>query len=165
MWPPNNRGGAEPVVKAPTLDGERADRFTEAAEFIRLYYTEHKSGACPEQRIAEIRRLIAERSEGAINFHVASLYPTLYRLEDRGLIERRWVERKPGSRDEPNEPEEIEDDERGERWCRERRGPEQGRGGSERISRCARQRIDCSSVPALCHSWPNSPPPRRFATA
>jgi PadR family transcriptional regulator, regulatory protein PadR len=41
----------------------------------------------------EIGRLIAERSEGAINFHVASLYPTLYRLEDRGLIEGRWVEK------------------------------------------------------------------------
>ena len=41
----------------------------------------------------EIGRLIAERSDGAINFHIASLYPTLYRLEDRGLIEGRWVER------------------------------------------------------------------------
>src|SRR5919198_6642008 len=41
----------------------------------------------------DIGRLIAERSEGAINFHVASLYPTLYRLEDRGLIEGRWVEK------------------------------------------------------------------------
>lgn len=41
----------------------------------------------------EIGRLIAERSRGAINFHVTSLYPTLYRLEDRNLIEGRWVER------------------------------------------------------------------------
>jgi len=45
----------------------------------------------------EIGRLIAERSDGAINFHVASLYPTLYRLEDKGLIEGRWIER-PGVR-------------------------------------------------------------------
>ena len=45
----------------------------------------------------EIGQLIASRSEGAINFHVTSLYPTLYRLEDRGLIEGRWVER-PGQR-------------------------------------------------------------------
>jgi DNA-binding PadR family transcriptional regulator len=37
--------------------------------------------------------LIEQRSEGTISFHVASLYPTLYRLEDRGLIEGRWVER------------------------------------------------------------------------
>jgi PadR family transcriptional regulator, regulatory protein PadR len=41
----------------------------------------------------EISRLIDERSHGAISFHTASLYPTLYRLEDRGLIEGRWVEK------------------------------------------------------------------------
>jgi len=41
----------------------------------------------------EIGRLIDSRSAGAITFHVASLYPTLYRLEDKGLIEGRWVER------------------------------------------------------------------------
>lgn len=41
----------------------------------------------------EISRLIGERSQGAISFHTASLYPTLYRLEDRGLIEGRWVEK------------------------------------------------------------------------
>lgn len=41
----------------------------------------------------EIGRLIDERSEGAISFHIASLYPTLYRLEDKRLIEGRWVER------------------------------------------------------------------------
>jgi DNA-binding PadR family transcriptional regulator len=41
----------------------------------------------------EIGRLIADRSRGAISFHIASLYPTLYRLEDRRLIEGRWVEK------------------------------------------------------------------------
>lgn len=41
----------------------------------------------------DLARLIGERSRGAINFHVASLYPTLYRMEDRGLIEGRWVEK------------------------------------------------------------------------
>jgi PadR family transcriptional regulator, regulatory protein PadR len=41
----------------------------------------------------EIGRLIDERSDGAISFHIASLYPSLYRLEDKGLIEGRWVER------------------------------------------------------------------------
>jgi transcriptional regulator len=41
----------------------------------------------------EIARLIGERSDGALSYHVASLYPTLYRLEDRGLIEGRWVEK------------------------------------------------------------------------
>jgi hypothetical protein len=32
----------------------------------------------------EIGKLIAERSEGVLRFHVASLYPLLYRLERRG---------------------------------------------------------------------------------
>jgi transcriptional regulator len=41
----------------------------------------------------EIGQLIEARSRGTISFHVTSLYPTLYRLEDRGLIEGRWVER------------------------------------------------------------------------
>ena len=41
----------------------------------------------------EIGRLIDERSGGAITFHIASLYPTLYRLEDGALIEGRWVEK------------------------------------------------------------------------
>jgi len=40
----------------------------------------------------EISRLIAERSAGALDYHTASLYPTLYQLEDLGLIEGRWVE-------------------------------------------------------------------------
>ena len=41
----------------------------------------------------DLGRLIVERSRGAINFHVTSLYPTLYRLERRGLIHGKWVER------------------------------------------------------------------------
>ena len=41
----------------------------------------------------EIARLIGERSNGGITYHVASLYPTLYRLEDRNLVEGRWVEK------------------------------------------------------------------------
>ena len=41
----------------------------------------------------EIAKLIDTRSDGTLKFHVASLYPTLYRLERRGLIQGRWVER------------------------------------------------------------------------
>jgi PadR family transcriptional regulator, regulatory protein PadR len=36
---------------------------------------------------------IEERSDGAVTFNVASLYPILYRLEAQGLISGRWVER------------------------------------------------------------------------
>ena len=41
----------------------------------------------------EICKLIETRSGGALSFHVASLYPLLYRLEKRGWIEGRWVEK------------------------------------------------------------------------
>src|SRR5260370_38492140 len=41
----------------------------------------------------EINKLIETRSNGAVRFRVASLYPLLYRLEDRGLILGRWVEK------------------------------------------------------------------------
>ena len=45
----------------------------------------------------EISKLIETRSEGALKFNVASLYPLLYRLEARGWIEGRWIE-KPSQR-------------------------------------------------------------------
>jgi transcriptional regulator len=45
----------------------------------------------------EIGKLIETRSEGALKFNIASLYPLLYRLEKRGWIRGRWVE-KPAQR-------------------------------------------------------------------
>ncbi len=45
----------------------------------------------------DIGNLIERRSKGALRFNVASLYPLLYRLEKRGWIQGRWVE-KPGQR-------------------------------------------------------------------
>ena len=41
----------------------------------------------------DIAREIARRSDGLLTFHAASLYPLLYRLEDRGWIAGRWVEK------------------------------------------------------------------------
>jgi transcriptional regulator len=41
----------------------------------------------------EISQVIEERSDGAVRFRVASLYPLLYRLEKRGWIAGRWVEK------------------------------------------------------------------------
>ena len=38
----------------------------------------------------ELGKLIAERSEGVVRFHVASLYPLLYRLERRGWVRGEW---------------------------------------------------------------------------
>jgi PadR family transcriptional regulator PadR len=45
----------------------------------------------------EIGQLIERRSGGVVQLHVASLYPLLYRLERRGWIAGRWIE-KPGER-------------------------------------------------------------------
>jgi PadR family transcriptional regulator PadR len=41
----------------------------------------------------EIAKLIEVRSGGFLTFTLASLYATLYRLEDRGWIKGRWVEK------------------------------------------------------------------------
>lgn len=41
----------------------------------------------------EIGKLIEIRSGGTLHFHIASLYPLLYRLEKRGWIQGRWVEK------------------------------------------------------------------------
>jgi PadR family transcriptional regulator, regulatory protein PadR len=41
----------------------------------------------------DIARRIEDRSGGTLHFTLASLYETLYRLEDRGLLRGRWVER------------------------------------------------------------------------
>jgi transcriptional regulator len=41
----------------------------------------------------EIARQIEARSQGTLRFTLASLYATLYRLEDRGWLRGRWVEK------------------------------------------------------------------------
>ena len=41
----------------------------------------------------EIARRIEARSGGTLRFTLASLYETLYRLEERGWIRGRWIER------------------------------------------------------------------------
>ena len=45
----------------------------------------------------EIGKLIESRSSGQLTFSIPALYPTLSRMEDRGWIEGRWLER-PGTR-------------------------------------------------------------------
>jgi PadR family transcriptional regulator, regulatory protein PadR len=41
----------------------------------------------------DLSKLIESRSEGVLKFRVASLYPLLYRLEKRGWIAGRWIEK------------------------------------------------------------------------
>jgi PadR family transcriptional regulator PadR len=59
-----------------------------SAEFLilSLLETEPRHGY-------ELQKLIESRSRGVLSFHVATLYPLLYRMEQRGWIVGRWVER------------------------------------------------------------------------
>jgi PadR family transcriptional regulator, regulatory protein PadR len=41
----------------------------------------------------ELSKLIKVRSRGQLTFHIDSLYPLLYRLEERAWIKGTWVER------------------------------------------------------------------------
>ena len=41
----------------------------------------------------EIGKLIEARSGGRLTFALPTLYPTLLRLENRGLIKGRWIEK------------------------------------------------------------------------
>ncbi len=59
-----------------------------AAELIILSIVEPRA-----RHGYEISKLIETRSEGQIRFHLASLYPLLYRLEERGWLQGRWVEK------------------------------------------------------------------------
>lgn len=58
------------------------------AELLILAQLER--GACHGYEIAQ---RIEARTGGTVSFHVASLYPILYRLERRALIAGRWVEK------------------------------------------------------------------------
>ena len=59
-----------------------------SAELLILSLIEHRT-----RHGYEIGKLIEERSDGVLKYNVASFYPVLYRLEARGLIEGRWVEK------------------------------------------------------------------------
>jgi PadR family transcriptional regulator, regulatory protein PadR len=59
-----------------------------SAELLLLSLLEHEA-----RHGYELNKLIEYRSRGILRFHVASIYPLLYRLERRGLIHGNWVEK------------------------------------------------------------------------
>jgi DNA-binding PadR family transcriptional regulator len=59
-----------------------------SAELVILAIVEHES-----HHGYHIAKLIEARTDGSLRFTLASLYSTLYRLEDRGWIKGRWVEK------------------------------------------------------------------------
>jgi PadR family transcriptional regulator, regulatory protein PadR len=68
------------------LDDDHA-RKKGSAEFLILAQLENRP-----RHGYEIGVEIERRSEGAVSFQIASLYPVLYRLERKGLIAGQWVE-------------------------------------------------------------------------
>ena len=74
----------------PHINSQRLDRELKkgSAELLILSLLE----ARPRHGY-EVRKLIEARSDGVLKFNAASLYPLLYRLEKRGWIEGRWVEK------------------------------------------------------------------------
>src|SRR6266566_741131 len=74
-----------PYTNSPALDRELKKG---SAELMILSLVEGRP-----RHGYEISKLIEGRSGGAIRFNVASLYPLLYRLEKRGWLEGRWVEK------------------------------------------------------------------------
>lgn len=59
-----------------------------SAELLILFLVETRA-----RHGYEISKMIEQRSAGTLRFNAASLYPLLYRLERRGLIQGRWVEK------------------------------------------------------------------------
>jgi transcriptional regulator len=73
------------AIDRPMLDRELKKG---SAELIILSIVETRA-----RHGYEISQLIETRSGGQLKFHVASLYPLLYRLEERGWLQGRWVEK------------------------------------------------------------------------
>src|SRR5499425_1655784 len=72
-------------IHSPMLDREMKKGSAELL-ILSLVETRARHGY-------EICKLIEARSDGVLKFNVASLYPLLYRLEKRGWIQGRWVEK------------------------------------------------------------------------
>jgi PadR family transcriptional regulator len=76
------------------IDGRMLDRELKkgSAELLILSLLEGRP-----RHGYEVSKQIEARSGGRLKFHIASLYPLLYRLEEREWIAGRWIE-KPGQR-------------------------------------------------------------------
>jgi transcriptional regulator len=89
---------ASPLTQASDHDISRSDMLDHAmknrelkkgsAELLILSLVEDRP-----RHGYEISKLIEARSRGAMRMNAASLYPLLYRLERRGLVQGRWVEK------------------------------------------------------------------------
>ena len=70
----------DPIIEAAARKG--------SAELLILSLVERRA-----RHGYEIGKLIEAQSGGVVKFSAAALYPLLYRLEKRGWIKGRWVEK------------------------------------------------------------------------
>jgi PadR family transcriptional regulator len=59
-----------------------------SAELMVLSAIEHRP-----RHGYDIAKTIDDQSDGVLRFHIASLYPMLYRMERRGWIDGKWIEK------------------------------------------------------------------------
>jgi PadR family transcriptional regulator, regulatory protein PadR len=59
-----------------------------STDFLILSLLEHEA-----RHGYDLCKRIESRSKGVVKLHAASLYPLLYRLEKRGWIQGRWIEK------------------------------------------------------------------------
>jgi PadR family transcriptional regulator, regulatory protein PadR len=59
-----------------------------SAEFLLLALLEHEP-----RHGYELSKLIESRSSGSLQFQVSTLYPLLYRMEERGWVKGQWIEK------------------------------------------------------------------------
>lgn len=79
------------VQALDTMDSYISEAKKGSAEILILAILDERESA--GRHGYEIARLIEERTDGTLRFTLASLYATLYRMEDRGWIKGRWVEK------------------------------------------------------------------------
>ena len=102
-WPRRSRRRQPPGVAFPALERPRS-RITPARVIdTRALNRELKRGAAELLILSvlearprhgyDLSKLIHARSGGQLTFHIDSLYPLLYRLEERGWIKGTWVEK------------------------------------------------------------------------
>jgi transcriptional regulator len=65
-----------------------ADMRKGSAEMILLALLEDRA-----RHGYELAKMVESQSDNQLQFHVASLYPMLYRLERKKLVEGKWVEK------------------------------------------------------------------------
>ncbi len=71
-----------------TADSSLKDVQKGSAEMIVLSLLEGRA-----RHGYELAKAIESQSDNRLQFHVASLYPMLYRLERKELVEGKWVEK------------------------------------------------------------------------